>query len=269
MTGRHGDCPDEGRSIELAAAVNDTAVLAQCLASSPDVVSGALRLRAYEGFVTAGAAYNQALADSTADFVVFAHQDVYLPKGFTARLRHRAAELDQLDPDWAIAGPVGMDRAGCFHGQAWSSGLGRVTIGKTNGPVAIETLDELLLVLRRDCGVSFDPDLPGFHLYATDIVQTAKLRGAKSYVVDLPVVHHSRPIVALDRSYRRCYRYMQKKWRLALPIQNLVCSVHRSFIPLLIRDARIRINARGRATRKPPSGDPAAIARSLGWEAGE
>ena len=134
-------------------------------------------------------------------------------------------------------------------------------------PVAVETLDEMLLFLRVGSGLKFDEDLPGFHLYAADAIQIAKARGLRSYVIDTPVIHHSRAVVALDRSYRKAYRNLQRKWRLELPIPNLVCPITRSPLTLLLRDARIRSKHRGKPRPSEPLDDPSLIARRLGFEA--
>jgi len=64
-------------------------------------------------------------------------------------------------------------------------------------PAIVESLDEVVLILRTDAGIGFDPDIPSFHLYGTDVVQSAKLARRTSYVVDLPVIHHSRPLTNL------------------------------------------------------------------------
>ena len=43
-------------------------------------------------------------------------------------------------------------------------------------PARVATLDELLLIVRRDAGLRFDPDL-GFHLYGADICLQASEQG--------------------------------------------------------------------------------------------
>jgi hypothetical protein len=254
------------QNLGLAAAVNNLAVLANCLQRSPDVASGALSLQTYEGFKSAGLAYNQALQDSAADVLVLAHQDVYLPAGFLAGAREEVRRLNALDPDWALAGVTGKDAAGTFHGRTWSSGLGMLMGEAPATPVAVETLDEMLLFVRRASGLRFDEDLPSFHLYAADGVQIAKARGLKSYVIDAPAIHHSRAVVALDGGYRQAYRYMQKKWRASLPLPNLVCPITRSPFTLLLRDARLRRRHRGKPRPAEPQDDPSAIAVRLGFE---
>jgi hypothetical protein len=94
----------------------------------------------------------------------------------------------------------------------------------------------------------------------------ARQAGRGSYVIDLPIIHHSRPVVRLDGGYRRAYRFMQRKWRAQLPIPNLVCPIDRSSVPLMVRDARLRWLNRGQHARRAPSEDPASIARGLGIE---
>lgn len=254
------------RSIDLAAAVNNADVLANCLQRSPDVASGALTLRTYQGFRSAGMAYNRALDEARADVLVLAHQDVYLPGGFLAGALEQLRQLDAQDPDWALAGVAGLDSRQTFHGRTWSSGLGALLGEPPAGPVAVETLDEMLLFVRRGSALRFDEDMPGFHLYAADAIQIAKARGQRSYVIDTPAVHHSRAVVALDASYRKAYRYMQRKWRSELPIPNLVCPITRSPLTLFLRDARIRRKHRGKPRPAEPRDDPSAIARRLGFE---
>src|SRR5690242_16653382 len=100
------------RTIDVAAAVNSLEVLDNCLRRSPDVASGALAVRIYQGYPTASAAYNAALAESSADILVLAHQDVYLPRGFLDGLQAQLAKLDAQDPNWAIAGVTGLDAQG-------------------------------------------------------------------------------------------------------------------------------------------------------------
>ena len=261
-----GDATRSGADVEIAAAVNDRAVLANCLERSPDIVSGAARLRTYEGYSTAGAAYERALAETSAPYLVLAHQDVYLPAGFAKRLVEQMAQITQTDPDWAAAGVIGIDGTGAIQGQTWSSGLGKLVGVKIEAPVPIDTLDELLLVVRRNCGVHFDLNLPSFHLYAADFVQTAKMNGLKCYAADLPIVHHSRRVVELGGGYRKAYIYMQRKWRRHLPLPNLVCAIDRSPLLLLRRDLTVRLRARGKTQRTDPTGDPVLIARQLGFE---
>lgn len=253
-------------TISVVAAVNNPRVLANCLERSPDIATGRLTLKTYRDYAAASLAYNQGLDDSDDDVVVFAHQDVYLPAGFLEGLQGQVAALTKIDPDWAVAGVIGIDPSGAVRGQTWSSGIGRLVGDPVTEPVEVVTLDEVILLVRKASGVRFDPDMPGFHLYAADVVQSATKLSRKSYVLHLPLVHHSRPVVMLDAGYKSAYRHMQRKWRAVLPLPNLVCPINASILQLLHRDLRIRWRNRGKPRRPEPMDDPSDIARRLGFE---
>jgi hypothetical protein len=234
---------------------------------SPDVVAGIASVYVCEGFKSAGAAYNDAIDHCSAAYLVLLHQDVYLPGGFVAELEHRIEELNAHDPNWAIAGTIGMDRNNLVHGQVWSSGMNAMIGKKLDAPAQVETLDELLLVLRVGSGLRFSSDLPGFHMFGTDIVQVARTMNMKSYALQLPVIHHSRRVVGLGKSYWSAYRYLRRKWRRQLPLPNLVCPVHKSMLPLLRREFLIRTRYRGKTRGAAPISNPAEIAQQLGLDA--
>ena len=263
---RHSDSPDKHRQIEVAAAVNDPKVLANCLERSPAIASGRARLRTDRGYATAGLAYNPALADSDATYLVLVHQDVYLPSGLFDRLVEQLELLDRMDPDWAVAGVIGLDEDGAVRGQTWSSGLQLLVGSKVTVPKPATTLDEVLLVVRLASDIRFDEHLPSFHLYATDIVQIARHSGRGAYVIDAPVIHHSRAVVNLSGGYSAAYRYLQHKWRASLPLPNLICPIQPSSLQLRWRNMRMLIRNFGRTTRVDPPSDPVTIAKRLGLE---
>ena len=206
--------------IDVVAAVNDEAVLAANLLRSPMMARPDVHFHARRGFASATGAYLDALCDCEADLVVFAHQDVYLPAGWEALLRAQVACLERTDPDWAVLGVYGVAADGRHHGCVWSSGLQRVLGCAFQQPVPVISLDEVLVVLRRDSGLAFDAWLPGFHLFATDLVQTALAAGRGAYVVCAPIVHNSRPMPYLRADYFRAYRYVAHKWSDRLPIRT-------------------------------------------------
>jgi len=250
-----------------AAAVNDHAVLRQCLSASPDIAQGGLPLRTYEGFRSASAAYNRALDEANAEILILVHQDVYLPEGYIERLAARLRQLDEVAPDWAVAGVVGADDKGLLHGRVWSTGSNAVIGGDGDLPARVETLDEMILILKTSAGLRFDEGLPGFHLYAADIIEIAASAGFSTWVVDAPAVHHSRPVINLGGGYKQAWYYLRRKWSDRLPIRNLVCPITRSPWKVIEKDIRIRIKHRGRARRGTLAPEePAAIAARLGFE---
>lgn len=137
-------------------------------------------------------------------------------------------------------------------------------------PTPAVLMDEIVIVLRRKSGVRFDPALPGFHLYGTDIVQSALIQGFKTYVFDGPVVHNSLPRIKLGLSYVKAYRYMQRKWRSQLPIYTTVLTVTRSGWPLIrywFREKRQYVlRWFGPRQARKRHDNPALIAKTIGYE---
>ncbi len=62
-------------------------------------------------------------------------------------------------------------------------------------------LDELLLVIRRSSGLSFDDGLPSFHLYGADICLQAQMGGMKSYIITAFCIHNSNGVRYLSLEY--------------------------------------------------------------------
>ncbi|MBA3908283.1 MAG: hypothetical protein C0524_00060 [Rhodobacter sp.] len=97
-------------------------------------------------------------------------------------------------------------------------------------PMPCASLDELLIVLRRASGIRFDDAMPGWHLYGTDIAQTAISQGKGVYGGGLPCIHNDAYHDELGEDFDLCYRYVQRKWRAALPIATPVTTVTRSWL---------------------------------------
>ena len=72
-------------NITIITAANDDSVLAANLASSPLIAEGKVELHVERGHPSISLAYNSALKHFKKDIVVFAHQDVYLPRGWEIR----------------------------------------------------------------------------------------------------------------------------------------------------------------------------------------
>ena len=172
--------------------------------------------------------------------------------------------------DWAVLGVFGVTLTGQHVGQAWSSGL-NAAIGRSfEAPEPVQSLDELLIVLRRSSGIRFDDNLPGFHLYGTDVVQAAIAAGKGAYAVHAPVIHNSRPCLYLGRDYFQAYQHLTQKWHAQLPVVSCAAPLY-AFGPRYVRlRLRHKFNewrhsriARHTLDRKH---DCADLARRLGYE---
>ncbi len=255
--------------ITLGAAVNDEAVLEHNLLMSPLVAFADRQVILQRGYPSAAKAYNGVLEQADGEWIVLAHQDVYLPKPWLEQLRSGIEMVESHDPNWAVIGIYGVAHDGQHVGHCWSSGLGRELGVSFDQPQAVSAIDELLIVLRRSAGLRFDEGLPGFHLYGTDIVQTALKKGLSAYVVHAPVVHNSRSVRTLRGPYAASYHFMRKKWRDQLPVATTVVTLTRSGYPLM--SALLRRSLKHLRGGKPLShhdqgGRGKDIARRLNYE---
>ena len=216
----------------VIAAVDNDRILAECLAASPDVASGALPLTVIRGAGSMAEAYNAGLAQTEAAICLFAHQDVYLPAGFLDRAADRMNSLESDAPEWMVAGPYGVRKDGSHIGRVWDVNMGRELGERGFAPTSVESLDELLLILKRQPGCVFDPALPHFHLYGTDLVQTAWATGHSAWAVELPVVHNNRPYSSFGAGYVAGYKYVRRKWRRRLPLFTTICEISYNPLPL-------------------------------------
>lgn len=256
--------------IDVIAAVNRDDILERDLMASPMIASGAVTPFIYRGARCIGEAYLAGIAATTRDYMIFAHQDVYFPEGWHERLNAAIHQIAAMDPAWAVLGLFGVTTEARRAGHLWSSGLGAELKGPMPMPARAGSLDELVLVLRREAGLHFDPALPHFHLYGTDIVQIAAQASRSAYVIDAPVIHNSDQLVRLDRGYIQAYDYMCEKWQESLPLRTLtgLISTDRQRMRRNSRQAFKRYLIARFLTRSGPRkgvADPAALARRLGY----
>jgi hypothetical protein len=254
-------------SIHLYCASNSQRTLERDLLRSPDIAAGCVPVTVIRGARAASGAYHDAVSTADADVLVFAHQDIYFPRGWFDGLQSVCETLSSIDPEWAVAGVFGVCCDEGFAGHLWDSALGRVCGGPFGAPQIVKSLDEVVLILRRGSGVSFDPALPSFHLYGTDIVLGARAAGMRSYVIDLPVIHNAKPVVRLDRHYVAAYRFMVRKWGALLPWPTVIVPLTRNPLQLLLRSLRIRYKGVFRASTLHPQLDrPDVKASELGFD---
>jgi hypothetical protein len=217
---------------DLVVAANDDPVLSTCLLASEGIGSAG-QVIVQRGFASASQAYNDGLAKAGADIVVFAHQDVYLPEGWDQCLARAIDLLETSDPDWSVAGVFGIATDGKPKGNVYCAGLQRV-IGKPLAePVETHSLDEIVLILRREARLRFDDSLPGFHFYGTDICERARAAGSRCYVLPLFCVHNTAGFTFLPRGFWRSYFYMRRRWWDRLPIKTPCIVISKWGVPFL------------------------------------
>jgi len=207
--------------LTFVVAVNDADVLAKNFALSPCIDQDRDQVLYQRGFRSAASAYNDALGKSIKDLVVFAHQDVYLPLGWRADLQHALEQLDSMDPNWGVLGCYGATTDGQYKGFLYASAKG--LHGRAfDAPTPVQTLDEILLIVRRQSGLRFDPLLPHFHMYGADICLRAAYHGMKSYAISAPCLHNTNQDWDLPKQFWECCAHVRRVYRSQLPI-NTTC----------------------------------------------
>lgn len=245
----------------IACASHSEAILSANLGRSP--LLSQVPLHVERDAPSAAVAYNRALQATSAPVVVFAHHDVYLPQGWEDLLTARLAELPA---DWAVFGTFGIGLDGAHVGPVWSSSLGMIVGRVPMAPVPVQSFDELLIVLRRDAGLRFDEALPGWHMYGTDIVQTARAAGRGAYAGALPCIHNDRYHGALGPDFDEAYRFMQRKWAARLPLRTPITKISRSGLHLMRDHWRNRRTAEARQDMSIGTDHPVELlAARCGW----
>jgi Glycosyltransferase like family len=246
-------------SVTFVAAVNNQTVLHNNLLRSPRLRERqGIQWLFKEGFSSAPMAYNQALDEAQHDLVVFIHQDVYLPEPWLDQL---AASIDFLDArkiEWGVLGSFGShpDAPGGL-GRVFTTGLGSHG-NAIDEPTPAETLDEIVLVVRKSSGLRFDEKLPHYHMYGVDLCLLARSRGLGCYAIPATCVHNTNQLIDLPAEFVQCYRYVKRKWASALPIAASCITVSRFDRELRLRSlSRLRDKVLGlRATPLPRVQDP-------------
>lgn len=153
-----------------------------------------------------------ALAAARGQHVILCHQDVRLLADGREELDLRLAELNRLDPSWALAGNAGGVRPGVLAIRITDPHGANQRIGTF--PERVATLDENFIVVRRASRVGFSRELTGFHLYGADICLMAEVAGHAAYVIDFHLVHLSGGVKS--PAFYEARERFREKWRRVL-----------------------------------------------------
>lgn len=249
-------------AIAFVVAACDEAVLRAALLASPDLAGAEISVQ--RNAPCAGAACNRGLEQTQAEVIVFAHQDVFLPAGWVGSLRESVNYLAANDPDRGIPGVYGVSKAGEWMGWTYSNGSGEALGQPFPTPRPVRVLDEMLLIVRRSANLRFDENLPGFHLYGTDICLEAEKRGMQNYIISYFAIHNSKGLLWLPSTFWRACLHLQKTRAAQLPVQA-TCAVltHSRFAVLkefFLDWLRAKYNPERFGTRVA---DPAALCRQV------
>ena len=203
--------------VTLGVCSNDADVLADNLLASPDLQDDTHQVVIVQGVPSFAAGLDAVLAQARHDLVVLVHQDVYLPRGWFARLRHHYAAARQhtrvgvLGVYGVRGAPAGIVRAGRVADRD------ALLDETTPLPAPVSSLDEIVLALPRDTPLRPDPAL-GFHLYGTDLALAAERAGLAALAIDAPCHHNSQQGSELPAAFHASAAVLRARWRERLPL---------------------------------------------------
>ncbi len=242
---------NNAKPLSFATCVSSTATLRSNLLASPCLRDGPIHeVIAVSNCSSAADGLNLGVARAKHDWIVCVHQDVVLPAGWDERLTQQLDEAERRFGPIGVAGvygvgeviepreqqqPLAAERIG------WVVDRGRVLRDGPELPARVTTLDELLLVVRRDAGLRFDPTL-GFHLYGADLCLQAREKGLA--VVALGALcHHNSGGVGLPAAFFDSATVFARKWSHRLPVAT----------PCVIFDREGNVQVLGNAVPGPRS----------------
>jgi len=200
--------------------VSDQIVLEKNLLISPCFRPGHhYQILKQENFPSAAKAYNDALEKSDNDLVIFVHQDLILPSTWVLRLQEALRALEKTDPNWGVLGVFGRTSAGEDRGYIYSTGL-RLIGSPFKSPTVVQTLDEIVLIIRKSSGLRFDERLPHFHFYGAEICLAALQKGMKSYAIPAFCIHNTQYSLVLPKEFYASYGILKSIWKKYIPVHT-------------------------------------------------
>ena len=228
--------PQPAATVTFVVAVNDHRIFAANFLAST-CLRPSHQMLVQENFPSASKAYNDAIDRSVSDLLVFCHQDVLLPETWLPEVQEAIRYLDVHDPNWGVLGCSGITRDRRHWRYLYSSGLG-VSGEPLVRPEPVQTLDEVVLILRRSSGLRFDEYLPSYHLYGTDICLRAMASGRRAYAISAFCIHNTHQSLVLPKDFYKGCAHIKKVWRHHLPIQTTCIRLTRSNLPVYLRRAQ-------------------------------
>lgn len=189
---------------------------------------------------SASIAFNEGVDSAKNDLVVLAHQDVIFPENWDEYLYDAIAKIELTDKDWGVLGCCGVKDNGEGVGFLYCNGNGKVLGKPFKTPIEIQTLDEVVLVIKKTSGIRFDNNLPFFHMYGTDICLTARSYGKKSYAISAFILHNSMSYNEFPKEFYICYNYIYSKWKYLLPIYTSCVIISNSKYIFLLKYKYVR-----------------------------
>lgn len=204
------------RDLSVATITHDRSILERDLGRSPILNAGTHEFTIVENARSAASGLNECMRRTKREIVLLVHHDVYFPPAFETQIEHALRVMEERDPNWGVLGVAGARLEGGtlrYHGCIFDGVTPRRWGYPWNLPIEVDTLDELLLIVRRPAGLQFDETIPGFHGYGAQICLAARRKGLRNYAVLADCEHHSQSSGwSPDQEYLFTHAYVAQRW---------------------------------------------------------
>jgi len=174
--------------ISVVVAVNNEEQFKQNVLSSPGLREIGAQIVPCRGAKNAADAFEAGKFQSASPWILYCHQDVYFPEGSGLVIEKK---LPSFSKD-TILGFIGL--AGALNSDVSLAGwvVDRVTnlMDYPESSSAV-TIDELAVILHRDCKYKIDPRF-GWHRWATDLCLQAAFDGNYAKIIRVLLHHNSK-----------------------------------------------------------------------------
>jgi len=166
----------------------------------------------YDGYT----GLNHMLNIARGAYVILCHQDILLNFDDESILDRCLSELNQQDPNWALAGNAGGDSHARY--RRITDPHGTSSLGSF--PQKVQSLDENFIIANTLNRVALSGNLSGFHMYGTDLCMMADILGYSAYVINFHLQHNSpgnkdisfyRSEKALIKKYQGAFKFRMTK----------------------------------------------------------
>ena len=164
---------------------------------SPGLVEMEAELIQVRDATSAADGYERGRQQASGEWIVYCHQDIYLPKGSGTAILAELALVNEERKREQIIGVIGLAaltperlaNGGTQFAGTIIDRVMRLDYAPTDHAVSI---DESMIILHRDCIHAIDPEM-GWHFWATDLVLSATRHSAfpPCKVISVPVFHNS------------------------------------------------------------------------------
>jgi len=182
------------KRITVVVALTDKNLLSDYVLSSPGLKELDVQIITIKGAASAAEAFYQGISKTDCPWIIYCHQDVYFPEGSGHEIERILSKVEKSEETKTVIGFFGI--TGDLNSENVAA-IGKVTSGllgtvdrSQNTSKSIIAMDELAVVMYRDCKYKIDPKL-GWHLWATDLCLQAALEGVHLRVESLLLEHYS------------------------------------------------------------------------------